>query len=126
MVRYAQILTIISGIRQFGDEENTRQRCVHHTRHHGSHTQHREVLLGHIHSEMTHVPQTGKEEAAEGSDEERGRKRTAASATAVGSRCGKHLGQQHESDIDDEKGVVTIENRVVKYLTPFVFRRSVQ
>ena len=82
-----------------GYQEDTSQWGMHHTRHHASHTQQGKILLRHIDSYLVDVPQTGKEESCEASDKQRRSKRTTTAATTIGSRCGKHLGQEHESDV---------------------------
>ena len=38
------------------NEEDTRQRSMHHTRHHTSHTQQGEVLLRYIDTNLVHIP----------------------------------------------------------------------
>ena len=112
--------------RDFGNEENARQRGVHHAGHHAGHAQKREVLLGDIDSHLISVPQAGKEETAEGSDEQRRGERTATSSTAVGGRGGKNLGEQHHGNVEHEQVAVAVEQRVVHHCVPVGFGLSVQ
>ena len=44
--------------RQFGNQEDTRQWGMHHTRHHTSHSQQGKVLLRHIDPDLIDIPQT--------------------------------------------------------------------
>ena len=55
---------------QFCNEENTRQRCMHHCCHHCCHTIKSKVLLRNIHTELLHIPETGKEETTKATDKQ--------------------------------------------------------
>ena len=69
--------------RQFCNQKDTRQRSMHHTRHHTSHTQQREVLLWHIDAYLVDIPKSGEKESCETSDKQRGGKRTTTTATTI-------------------------------------------
>ena len=112
--------------REFGNEEDTRQRGMHHTRHHASHAQQGEVLLGHIDTNLVDVPQTREEETRETADEQRRGKRTTATATAISGRGGHHLRKQHEGDIRQEHGALTGKEGVVEDAVPVGLRPSVE
>ena len=56
--------------RQFGNQEDTCQRRMHHARHHTSHTQQREILLWDIDTYLVHVPETREQETCETTDEQ--------------------------------------------------------
>ena len=99
---------------------------MHHTRHHTRHAQQSKVLLGNIDTNLVDVPQTGEEEARKATDEQRGCKRTTTTATAIGSRGGYHFRKQHQSDIRQEHGALTSEQRVVQNLIPVSIGLSVQ
>ena len=112
--------------RDFGDEEDAGERCVHHARHHTRHAQQCEVLLGQVDADAVDIPQVGEEETGESSDEQRGSERTATAATAVGGRCGEHLRGEDESDIHHEEVAMSIEERVVEYRVPVGFCPAVE
>ena len=111
---------------ELSNEEDTRERRMHHTSHHRCHTQHGKVPLRDIHPDLLDVPHTGKEETGEGSDEQRRSEGTTATATTIGSRGSKHLGEQHQGDIQHEQLTITIEQGVVQYHVPIGLGLTVQ
>ena len=112
--------------RQFGNQEDTCQRRMHHTRHHTSHTQQREILLWDIDAYLIHVPETGEQEARKASDKQRGSKRTTATATTISCRGGHHLRKQHQGDIGNQHRALSREQRIIQNLIPVCLRPSVQ
>ena len=115
MVRYDEELI---ASREFGDEEDARKRRMHHTRHNACHTHEREVLLGHVDTYLVGIPEAGEEETRKTADKERRGEGSTTTATAIGCRCGKHLGEGDESDIDEQQMAVAIEERVAHHLPP--------
>ena len=93
--RHKQLITA----RKFGNEEDACERCVHHTSHHASHSEKREVLFGHIYAYLIHVPKAGEEESAKGTNKQRGRECTSATSSAICGCCSKHLREHHKSYI---------------------------
>ena len=79
---------------EFGYEEYAGEWCVHHSCHDPCHAQKGEVLLWHHRSDVVYVPQSGEEEAGEGTYEQRGCKGTSASSSPIGGRGGKNLCEQ--------------------------------
>ena len=104
--------------REFGDEEDARQRSMHHARNQTSHTHQRKVLLRHMNAYLIDIPQAGKEEARKSADKERRGKGSTATATTIGCRSGKYLGKGDQRYIEDEQIVLTREQRTVHHLPP--------
>ena len=67
-----------------GNEEDAGEGGVHDACHDACHAEQGEVLLGNDGAEGLQVPQTGEEESAEATDEQRGRECSADTATAIG------------------------------------------
>ena len=74
----------VEATRYLSNEEDACQWGMHHTRHHTSHTQQREVLLWHINPYLMHVPKTREQESCKTANEQRGRKCTTTTSASVG------------------------------------------
>ena len=101
-----------------GNEEDARERSVHHAGHDARHAEQGEVLFGNVGPDLMDVPEAREEESAESADEERGCKRSADAASAVGGRSGDDLGQQHQGDVPEQHVALTVEERVVEQGSP--------
>ena len=112
--------------RQLGNEEHARQRSMHHARHHTGHAHQGKILLRDVDTYLVDVPQPREEEAREAAHEEAGCKGTATASTAIRSRGGHNLGQNHQRNISQQQVALAGEERVVQYLVPVSFRAAVQ
>ena len=104
--------------REFGDEEDTRERSVHHTTHKACHTEEGKIILGQVYADAHSVEEMREHKSRDTAQEEAGCKDTATSAPRIGCRGGKDLEEQHESEVYEQHTRVTIEERVVHRRSP--------
>ena len=116
--------------RKFGNEEHPRKRCVHDARHHSRHAHQGKILFGqivrHNRCKAIAIAEMRKDKPRDTSQEQAWSKGTPASATAIGSRSGKHLEQDNERQIEQQESTVSVEDGVVHHRIPFRIVGSVQ
>ena len=105
--------------REFGNEENARQRGVHHAAHQAGHADHGKVALGQVDvQELVDVPQAGEDEARDAAQEQAGGEDSAAAPAAIGGRGGEHLEDEHQGQIEQEQVAMAVEERTVHRRVP--------
>ena len=104
--------------RQFGDEENARQRSMHHAAHQAAHAQHGEVSLWNVDAQdVVSIPKPTEDESADTPQEKAGREDTATTAAAVGCRRSKNLEDNYQEKVD-EQVIAAVEKRAVHRSIP--------
>ena len=104
--------------RQFGDEEDACQGCVHHAAHQSAHAQHGEVPFRNVDAQhVVHVPKPAENEATDAAQKQTRREDTAAASASVGRRRGKHLEDDYKKEVD-EQVVRAIEERPIHRSIP--------
>ncbi len=100
--------------REFCNEEDACERCVENAAHHARHAQKCVVRRWNVDAKRLElVPKGGKHKARNAAEEKAGRKRTAATATAVGG-CGREdLDDENEDEIENEVFAASVEERVI-------------
>ena len=99
--------------REFCYQENTRQRRVHHTRHHTSHAQQSEILFRYIDTYLVDIPKAGEQETCKTANKQGGCKRSTTAATTIRSWSSHNFGKQHQGDIGNQKCTLSWEKWVI-------------
>ena len=124
--RKEQVITT----RQFGDEEDTCQRCVHHSRHQTRHAHQSEILLRYVvrndRCQLISVAEMSKDETGDTAQEQARCKGTPTSATAIGSTRGKDFEKHNQREVNQQKIAISVEDGVIHHLVPISRTRPVQ
>ena len=104
--------------RQFCDEEDACQRCLHHTGHHTSHAHQSKILLGNINTQLIVIPNASKKESRKAANKQRWRKGSATTSSSIGGRCGKNLKQYDQAHIENKVFAMSIKHRPIHHLPP--------
>ena len=112
--------------RQLGDEEDARQRGVHHTAHHARHTHEGKILLRQERSRVKLIAEVGKDKTRDAPQIERGGKDTAATASAIGRAGSKDLEEDDQHQVEQQQVAVTVEQGVIHHRVPLVIAHPVQ
>ena len=116
--------------RKFGNEEDTRKRGMHHSRHHSRHAHEGEILFGqivrHDGRKAIAIAEMCKDKPSDTSQEQAGCESTSATSTPIGGGSCKHLEKHNERQVQEQQASVSVEDGVVHHRIPFLCVGSVQ
>ena len=100
---------------------------MEHTRHDSRHAQQGIVFLGRSNvPKAVIIPQLCEDKSANATEEQTGREGTPATATTVRSRCGKYLGEEDQTEVEQEVFRMTVEEGVVEHVGGILLSRTIE